>query len=158
MTSLRASNDFCLNKFAQIASFLIYTMRAIIQLQKSSSVQEIRQQITTIKNSKKTIEAFRTAILRKYPDISPLIEMVADVHCDYICIKHKAKKYNDKLIADPINSLYHFMMRFTHEKPAVIYEEDDSQGTNVMKLKASLREEFIPFCIEIQFDAVRITV
>ena len=134
-------------------------MRAIIQLQKSSSVQEIRQQITTIKNSKKTIEAFRTAILRKYPDISPLIEMVADVHCDYICIKHKAKKYNDKLIADPINSLYHFMMQVTYEKPAVIYEEDDSQGTNVMKLKASLREEFVPFCIEIQFDAaVRITV
>jgi hypothetical protein len=159
MTSLRASNDFYLNKLIQIAAFLIHSMRDITQLDNSSSVQEIRKKITDIKKNKKTIERFRSLIKQKYPDLSPLIETVADVHCDYICIKHKAKKYNDHLIQDPILSLYHFTMQFTYEKPAVVYEEDDVHGSNVTKLKTALREEFLPSCIEIQFDPiVRINV
>ena len=123
-----------------------------VELDRDLMLNKIRTQIVKAKANTGLFEYFQTKLCTRYADLASLIEMAAEVHVDYLCLKAYTSRGTDqRLVQSPIKILYMFLLQFAYIYPSTFFTHDDANGTNISKLRLAIQTEFMPMCINITY-------
>jgi hypothetical protein len=120
-----------------------------------TTLHDIRTTVVNAKVNTEMFEDFQTNLRIRYEDLESLIEMTAEVHVDYLCLRSYVKRdVNKRVVSFPMKTLYTFLLQYAYNYPAAFFTHDDIDGTYLSKLRLALQTEFMPICICITYPIV----